>query len=57
MNKILAQLLPLILTVMTPEIKKLVVDFVKQLDEQTKKTSNPWDDMFVAIFKGIINTD
>jgi len=57
MNKIIEKLLPLILTVLTPEIKKAVAQFVLQLDEQAKKTPNPWDDIFVDILKGIIKTD
>jgi len=57
MNKLLEKLLPLILSVMSPEIKKAVAGFVQQLDEQAKKTPNPWDDMFVAILKSIIRTD
>ena len=57
MNKLLEKLLPLILSVMSPEIKKAVAQFVLQLEEQAKKTPNPWDDMFVAILKSIIKTD
>jgi len=57
MNKLLEKLLPLILTVMSPEIKKAIAQLVVNLDEQAKKTPNPWDDMFVAILKSIIKTD
>jgi len=57
MNKLLEKLIPLILTVMSPEIKKAVAEFVANLETQAKKTPNPWDDMFVAILKGIIRTD
>lgn len=57
MNKLLEKLIPLLLTVMSPEIKKAVAQFVLQLEEQAAKTPNPWDDMFVAILKSIIKTD
>jgi len=57
MNKLLEKLLPLILSVMSPEIKKAVAEFVLQLEQQAAKTPNPWDDMFVALLKGIIKTD
>ena len=57
MNKILAKLLPLILTVMSPEIKKAIIEFVNKLDEMAKKTPNKWDDIAVDILKSVINTD
>jgi len=57
MNKIIEKLLPLILTVLSPEIKKAVVQLVISLDKQAKKTPNPWDDVFVDILKSIVKTD
>ena len=57
MNKLLAKLIPLILATISPEIKTLMGDFIMSLDAKAKATSNPWDDMFVAILKEIISTD
>ena len=57
MNSILKKLIPLILATISPEVKDLMKSFIAKLDEQAKATSNPWDDMFVAILKEIINTD
>jgi len=57
MNKLFAKLIPLILATISPEIKKALTEFVNRLESDAKKTSNPWDDMFVAILKSIIDTD
>ncbi len=57
MDKLLARFIPLILSVISPEIKKLVAEFVVQLEVNAQKTPNPWDDMFVAILKTIVKTD
>ena len=57
MDKILARFIPLILSVISPEIKKLVADFLVQLEANAKKTPNPWDDMLVDLLKTIIKTD
>ncbi len=57
MDKILARFIPLILSVISPEIKQLVADFVIQLEANAKKTPNPWDDMLVELLKVIIKTD
>jgi len=57
MNKIIAKLIPLILAAISPALKQFMKGLIKTLEEEAAKTSNPWDDMFVAILKEIIYTD
>ncbi len=54
MNKLLEKLLPVILTVISPEIREGMVEFVVKLENQAKATPNPWDDIFVGIVKFIL---
>jgi len=57
MNKILAKLLPVILTVVSPEIKKAIQEFASKLAVDAKKTPNPWDDVLAAILQSIVGSD
>lgn len=54
MNKWLFDLLSMVLSVMTPELRMGIESFVKRLDADAKKTPNPWDDIFVGVLKSIL---
>lgn len=54
MEKYLLGILRLLLTVMSPELRKNLEDFVKQLEVNAAKTVNEWDDVFVAILKTLL---
>jgi len=54
MNNWVAMLVQQLLSVISPELRKAVVEFVQQLEEQAKKTPNKWDDILVGILKGIL---
>jgi len=52
-ERIIMMLLPLILGTISPEIRNLLVEWVQNMERQAKATDNPYDDMFVAILKGL----
>jgi len=43
-----------IISVISPEIRRLVERTVNNLYEEAKKTSNPWDDFFVKLLAAIL---
>jgi len=43
-----------IISVISPEIRKLVEKVVNELYEEARKTSNPWDDFFVKLLAAIL---
>lgn len=45
---ILVNILDTFLKTISPEIKKLLVEFIKELDIKAKATENPVDDFFVT---------
>lgn len=55
MNDLIMRLIGLVLTVMTPELRTELLQFVANLEAQAKGTPNPWDDMFVAVLKTVLN--
>lgn len=54
MNKWLLQLITMVVTVMSPELRKGLEDVVNGLETQAKKTANPWDDILVGLLKTIL---
>lgn len=44
-----------ILSVISPEIRTAVVEFVAQLEIQAKATPNRWDDILVGLLKTALN--
>jgi len=55
LTTILISVLGAILSVVSPEIRKALVDFVKKLEAKAKETPNPADDMLVDFLKHILN--
>jgi len=54
MNKWIFRLVTLIVSVASPELRKLIGDMLNNLEQQAKKTSNPWDDMLVGLLKTLM---
>jgi len=51
MNEWILRLIGLIVTVASPELRKALEQWLGQLEEQAKKTANPWDDILVGMLK------
>ena len=47
----------LIVSQLTPEIKKLIIAFIKDLDKKAKDTPNIYDDMIVNFFKSVMSIE
>jgi len=54
MNKWILQLITMIVTVMSPELRKGLEDVINSLETQAKKTANPWDDILVGLLKTLL---
>jgi len=54
MNNWLFTLITLIVTVISPELRKQLETLLNNLEESAKKTPNLWDDMFVIMLKSIL---
>ena len=50
-----AQVLRLILTQATPEVRKLACDAISDLEEKAHATPNPWDDLLALLLKGVMS--
>ena len=51
MDEWLLRLIGMIITVLSPELKTGLTEFVAKLEADAKKTPNPWDDIFVGLLK------
>lgn len=54
MNDWIMRLFGLVVTVISPELRKGLEEWLTQLEERAKKTPNPWDDVFVGILKSVL---
>jgi len=54
MNKWLLQLITMVVTVMSPELRKGLEEVINGLETQAKKTANPWDDILVGMLKSLL---
>lgn len=54
MNKWIFSLIALIINVISPELRIGLESWLDDLDEKAKATSNPWDDMLVALLKSVL---
>lgn len=54
MNEWIFRLITLILTVLSPELRVGLVEWLDDLEVRAKKTDNPWDDMLVGVLKSIL---
>lgn len=54
MNALLLRIIVLVVTMMSPALRIIIVEFLTRLEIEAKKTDNPWDDILVAILKILI---
>ena len=54
MNLIWVKLIEQILKVISPQIRKALVELVTKLEVSAKETPNPWDDVFVGLLKFVL---
>jgi len=57
MNEWILRLIGLIIGVASPELRKMLEQFLNQLEQQAKATKNPWDDILVAMLKQLLLGD
>ena len=55
MDKWILGLLTKILTVISPELRLVVSEWLGDLETRAKATPNPWDDIFVTFLKLLLN--
>jgi len=53
--KILFAIIPLMLDVITPEIRVGVHEWLSNMEEKARKTDNPWDDMFFGFLRMVLS--
>ncbi len=54
MNEWIFRLIGLVVTVASPELRKSLEQWLNILEENAKKTANPWDDILVAMLKTLL---
>lgn len=54
MNEWILRLIGLMISVASPELRKMLAAMLDQLEEQARATKNPWDDILVAMLRQII---
>ncbi|GAI52403.1 unnamed protein product [marine sediment metagenome] len=54
MNDWIMRLFGLVVTVISPELRKGLEVWLNELEARAKKTPNPWDDVFVGILKSVL---
>lgn len=54
MEKLLFNLISIVLQRLSPEIINAIKSFIRRLDEMAKKTDNPFDDMIMEIIKSLM---
>ena len=52
---ILVQIFSTIMPIITPSIKKALEEFLLDLYERAKETTNPWDDFLIKFLLRILN--
>ena len=54
MERIFITLLLMVIGNVTPAIRESLVGVLKTLEAEAKKTSNPWDDIFVSFLRVLL---
>jgi len=54
MQKIVIQILIALLPIISKQLKEFFPDILNSLEAKAKATSNPLDDIFVMVLKGIL---
>ena len=50
-----ARVFGVLVNALTPELRTLITDAVKDWEVRAEETPNPWDDMFVDVLKSVLN--
>jgi len=54
MEKILFKILAAVLKAISPQVRAVLVEFIKRLEVEAPKTPNPWDDLLVLVLKVLL---
>lgn len=54
MNEWLIRIITMVVTVMSPELRKGLEQWLDKLEADAKKTANPWDDILVGLLKSML---
>ena len=54
MNEWILRLIGLVVTVASPELRKMLTEWIETLEVNAKKTANPWDDVLVSMLKTLL---
>lgn len=54
MNEWILRLIGLVVTVASPELRKMLTEWLTTLEANAKKTANPWDDILVSMLKTLL---
>lgn len=54
MNEWIFRLILLVVTMLSPEIRKSLETLLNQLEADAKKTANPWDDILIAMLRSLL---
>ena len=57
MEKIIAKVIEKMITQLSPQLRITVEEAVRRLEETSKQTKNPWDDILVMILKVAMGLD
>jgi len=54
MEKFIFKILAAVLKAISPQIRNLIVVFLKNLEVEAPKTPNPWDDLLLLVLKVLL---
>lgn len=54
MKELLIRFIPLVLNVISPELRKFLEEILNNMETKAKATANPWDDYFVAALRFVL---
>jgi len=54
MSNWMLTLITLVVSVLSPELRKNLETMLNNLEESAKKTANPWDDILVSLLKNVL---
>lgn len=57
MNEWILRLISLIVGSASPELRKLIKEWVLELEKRAKETPNPFDDVLVGLIKIVLNVN
>lgn len=55
MKKWLWKLIQLVLSVASPEIRKMCCEMLKEMEAKAAATDNPWDDVLVQLLQTVLD--